>query len=106
MPGGARSSSEAAEPVEARTLDGLLSGSDRLDAIKCDVEGAELAVLRGAAQTLERFHPLLLIEIEERHTRRYGHSAQEVFDLLSAHGYRHEPVGEGRNFLFSVQAPG
>lgn len=102
VPGSARSASEATESVEAKTLDGLLSGSDRIDAIKCDVEGAELAVLNGAARTLERFHPLLLIEIEERHTRRYGHSVREVFDLLSAHGYSHEPVGEGRNFLFSV----
>ena len=106
VPSSAGSSSEATESVEAKTLDGLLSGRDRVDAIKCDVEGAELAVLNGAAITLERFHPILLIEIEERHTRRYGHSAEEVFDLLAAHGYRHEPVGEGRNFLFSAQPAG
>lgn len=30
--------------------------------IKIDVQGHELDVLRGAAQTLERYHPLLMIE--------------------------------------------
>ncbi len=35
--------------------------------IKIDVEGHEEAVLRGAAQTLARDHPALIIEIEDRH---------------------------------------
>ena len=102
VPDGQRSRSEAAERVPARTLDGMLRDAERVDAIKCDVEGVELAVLRGAAATLERFRPLLMVEIEERHTRRYGHSAQDVFDLLSSFGYSHQAVGEGRNYLFSA----
>ena len=36
-------------------------------AIKIDVEGAELEVLRGARKTLRRNRPCLSIEIEERH---------------------------------------
>ena len=35
--------------------------------IKIDVEGHEEAVVRGSIQTLKRFEPNLLIEIEERH---------------------------------------
>ena len=35
--------------------------------IKIDVEGHEEAVLRGAADTLRRNHPALIIESEERH---------------------------------------
>jgi FkbM family methyltransferase len=53
-------------------------------AIKVDVEGAELEVLRGASQTLRTFRPCLSIEIEERH--RVG-STRAVPDFLRELGY-------------------
>ncbi|MFN8358257.1 MAG: FkbM family methyltransferase [Spirosomataceae bacterium] len=40
---------------------------DAVSFIKIDVEGHELEVLKGAENTLKKFHPALLIEIEERH---------------------------------------
>ncbi len=46
--------------------------------IKCDVEGHELAVLRGAAQTLKSGPPLL-IEVEQRH---HDTPLEEVFGHL------------------------
>jgi FkbM family methyltransferase len=48
--------------------------------IKIDVEGAELRVLRGLADTLRRSHPILLIE-------RSG-EFPAIVELLSAAGYR------------------
>jgi FkbM family methyltransferase len=52
--------------VPCATLDSL----DLRDVgfIKIDVEGHELAVLRGATATLAREAPTLLVEIEERHS--------------------------------------
>lgn len=47
--------------VECTTVDAL--ALDRLDLMKVDVEGAELAVLSGARATLERHHPMLVVEI-------------------------------------------
>ena len=38
---------------------------DRLDFIKIDVEGAELDVLEGAVNTINKFHPKLLIETHD-----------------------------------------
>jgi FkbM family methyltransferase len=49
------------------------------DFIKIDVEGAELRVLRGLSDTLERSRPLLLIE-------RSG-EFEAIRDLLAASGY-------------------
>jgi FkbM family methyltransferase len=52
--------------------------------IKIDVEGHELAVLRGGLATIRRCFPTLLIEIEDRHK---PNACKEVFDFLSALGY-------------------
>ena len=64
-------------------LDGL--ALDDVSAMKIDVEGAEQEVLRGALDTLRRCHPVLSIEIEERH--RAG-STRDVPELLRTLGYR------------------
>src|SRR5262249_3290635 len=54
--------------VEARTLDSY--AFEDVCCIKIDVEGHELAVVAGAAETLKRCRPTLVVEIEERHTQR------------------------------------
>jgi FkbM family methyltransferase len=38
--------------------------------IKIDVEGHELAVIHGATQTIAKYKPNLIVEIEEKHTKR------------------------------------
>ncbi|MDH4247282.1 MAG: FkbM family methyltransferase [Deltaproteobacteria bacterium] len=52
--------------------------------IKIDVEGHELAVLKGARRVLAEYHPILLIEIEQRHSRR---PTPEVLAEVEALGY-------------------
>lgn len=76
--------------VAVRSLDGLVMGGSlrRVDFVKADVEGAELAILRGGAALLAAWHPTLLLEIEDRHTIRYGHRADDVLGWLAARGYR------------------
>jgi precorrin-6B methylase 2 len=39
------------------------AGLERLDVLLIDTDGGDLAVLRGAAETVERFHPVLAVEI-------------------------------------------
>ena len=53
------------QAVAVQTLDGLIAalGLPAPNFVKIDVEGAELAVLRGGADTLARCRPALLIEV-------------------------------------------
>lgn len=54
--------------------------------IKVDVEGHEMEVLQGAAATISRERPLLLVEIEQRHLK--GISMEDVFNSILSMGYR------------------
>ncbi|SBV29071.1 methyltransferase, FkbM family [Micromonospora krabiensis] len=70
-------------PVTVRrvTIDGL--GLTDVRFLKVDVEGHELPTLRGAAETILRDGPVLLVEVEER-IQPVG----PIIDLLGGWGYR------------------
>jgi FkbM family methyltransferase len=60
----------------------------RIDLIKVDVEGSEVALLKGARGTLERFRPLVMIEINPGALRRFEQTAGDVVSLLGKYRYR------------------
>ncbi len=61
---------------------------DRIDFIKCDTEGYEYFVFRGAQQVLSSHKPAIYCEIEEPYVRRQGLEPDAVFDILKKLGYR------------------
>ncbi len=71
----------ASVTVPLVTVDGL--GLENVTFIKIDVDGHEVPVLRGAAETIKRDQPRLLIEVEQR-----IQPADDVADLLESWGYR------------------
>ncbi|MGD0085397.1 MAG: FkbM family methyltransferase [Acidimicrobiales bacterium] len=75
--------------VPVTTLDALCTelALDRVDLVKVDVEGAELAVLTGGVTTLAKLRPLVLLELQEASLRFQGASAAEVLALLAEHRY-------------------
>lgn len=77
------------ETVTMTTLDALVRsrGLESVELIKCDVEGAELSVLRGAEETLARFRPALVVEVEARHLARYDSEPDDVLAWLVARDY-------------------
>jgi FkbM family methyltransferase len=75
-----------AVPVKLETLDHALAGEPRVSFVKCDVEGHELAVFRGARRILAEHGPALLFECEARHLA--AHRMEDVFAFLEALGYR------------------
>jgi FkbM family methyltransferase len=69
--------------VPVRTLDSF--EFPKVGFMKIDVEGAEVAVLRGACATLERDRPNLLVEIDRN--RHSAESFHEVVGSLQPYGY-------------------
>jgi FkbM family methyltransferase len=80
------------EKITVSKLDDFLKekGFGKVDLIKIDVEGAEINVLKGAKETIKKYHPIIFLEILE--------DKQEIFDFLLSNGYKISDFG-GDNYL-------
>lgn len=68
--------------VEMKIPDELFSDLNRLDFIKCDVEGYETKVFHNFTQTIKRFKPVIQSELSGQKNRK------EVVNLLTSLGYK------------------
>ncbi|MGN6190198.1 MAG: FkbM family methyltransferase [Conexibacter sp.] len=85
-------------PAHAHEVERITVRLDKLDdalpdgyvpsLVKIDVEGAELLVMRGAAETLARHRPFVIFEHGIGGADLYGSQPGEVFDLLGECGLR------------------
>ena len=64
-----------------------------VDCIKIDVEGHELAVLKGALKTIKECRPVLLIEVEQRH---HEEPISGVFDFIMNLNYSGHLLKDGK----------
>ncbi len=69
------------EQVKNVQGDQLFTGIKKLDFIKCDVEGLELPVFQSFLQTIGRFRPAILCELEDPAKRKI------LLELLSPFSY-------------------
>jgi FkbM family methyltransferase len=101
--------------VPCTTIDNYMSknGISKVDVVKIDVEGAEVAVLKGAEKLLSGPHrPTIVLEYEESAQQRFGSSCAEITSILTAHGYKLEritqhgliPYAPSEDFSFNVLA--
>lgn len=83
-----------AQFIEVTTLDAYLAQSPvaKVDLIKVDIEGAELPFLRGAEQTLRRYRPRLIVEVQDKSAAAAGYAASDILDYLSGLGYAFERI--------------
>lgn len=61
---------------------------ERVDLIKCDVEGSELLVLRGGPETIQRFRPIIMLEMLRKWSEVFGYHPNDIITLLRGYGYR------------------
>ncbi len=76
--------------VETCTLDELVETEKlhKVDFIKIDTEGHELFVLKGAMNTLRKFHPVLLIELADISLIQQGCNSGQIWEFLAALNYK------------------
>ena len=92
---GAQAKGEAAndvaneEHVALITLDEYCDQHElkQVDFIKCDTEGHESEVFRGAVRLLERARPTIYCEISAKYEARAGSKPDDLFSVLGARGY-------------------
>lgn len=68
----------------------------KIQAIKMDIEGGELAALQGAQELLRREHPVLVCEVIKESEGRSFSDPEKIFAYLKAIGYEWQWV-EGTN---------
>lgn len=86
-------STESTIIVPLRRLDDVLRDSGltpgkRVRLLKLDVEGAEIDVIRGAADSIEaKSLDYIYVEVHEKQIRLRGQAPEELFSLMAARGF-------------------
>jgi FkbM family methyltransferase len=80
---------ESVEGVNCKvsTLDIWSANKAKIDFIKCDVEGAELLVFKGAIETIKRDKPIVFSEMLRKWTSKFDYHPNEIIHLFKSLGY-------------------
>jgi FkbM family methyltransferase len=89
---------EAAGAYEARTLDSF--GLEGVALLKTDAQGCDLAILRGAVETIKRSHPVICYE-SFRNPQDKAERERSFQELLASLGYETEVAYESEDHLWS-----
>jgi FkbM family methyltransferase len=85
------------EQVRTVTIDQFVRGAGITDLslIKIDAEGAERAILDGAAEVLAKFKPIVIAEVRDSLLARFGSSASHLWAVMGRAGYRAFDIEQG-----------
>lgn len=73
---------------------------DKVDVIKMDIEGSELAAFMGAHEILSKHHPVLLIEFHAIVAKQAGWEVGDLYELISKYGYKAYELSKRRLIPF------
>lgn len=78
------------QECQISTLDEFMSGNkgiDRIDLVKCDVEGAELFVFKGGIESLALHRPIVFAEMLRKWSAKFAYHPNDIIKLFSQIGY-------------------
>ena len=78
------------ESVVTLTLDDyvLNNGVQRVDIIKIDVEGSEMDVLEGGKFIINKFKPMIMMEVNKVHLQSSGRDLSELIEFYKSLDYK------------------
>lgn len=77
-------------PVSIRTIDYFFfEKNQKVDLIKLDIEAEELKAIEGGRKTLEKYHPIVIIEA-------HAHLNKKVHEIMKSMGYKANRLDDGR----------
>lgn len=103
----AAATEEAIVEVQTVPLDQFVRerGLTRVHAMKIDVEGAEMRVLEGARELIDRDHPVIFMEVNAPCLERFGVTPDQLLERMRRSGYRLVRVdGRGRREFRRLEA--
>ncbi len=84
--------------INLRRLDDLLPSGQRVDVMKIDVEGAELAVMKGAEETIRREKPAIIFEANHETSEAAGYPVRALYEWLDRQDYQLQMIGPDGKF--------
>jgi FkbM family methyltransferase len=75
----------------------LFGGMEKIDFIKCDIEGYERVVLPELRPLIEKFHPTVLVETD-------GESRQQIIRMFTELGYRAYMLVGGKEVILDPES--
>ena len=91
--------------VQVNRLDDIFANETGLDYIKCDTEGWELHVLKGAEESIRKWKPELFIEVNCTNLEQCSLSESQLFEYLHSLDYKAKCVVDGENVHFTYIQP-
>lgn len=81
---------EAKEVIKLTTLDNFVQQHDikKIDFIKIDVDGHEPYFFKGAWKALDKFDPIILLEVSHLHYLEAGFTAWDFYNLLKRKNFK------------------
>lgn len=72
-----------------KKLDDVFSslGVDKLDFIKCDVEGAEKLVFEGGIETVKKYRPIIFSEMLRKWAKKFDYHPNDIIKMFADLGY-------------------
>lgn len=105
FPGNQKSKSALVVPLKVFDTEVERWGVDRIDFVKIDVEGSEWSVLKGARKTIQKFKPLVMVEINQHTFSMAGYSSEEVYRFFNDLSYAPFEITKTGNLSPATRVP-
>lgn len=82
---------------EVKRLDDVMEEKhiEKIDFIKCDVEGSELFVFKGGIESIRKYKPIIFSEMLRKWSAKFNYHPNDIIHLLEDVGYQCYVLAEG-----------